>query len=119
MVLEAALKTFEQRLSVVWSSPLSDLHKVTATNQYAFPVLAYPIWTQTWNTNELQQIDQESCSIIKDNGGLHPAGSTDLLYLPRKLGGRGLKSAETLYKMMKVKVAIKLYSNLDMTMDLV
>ena len=55
MVLEATLKTYQQRLSVVWSNPLSDFHKVTATSQYTLPVLAYPIWTQTWNVpvNEL------------------------------------------------------------------
>ena len=56
---------------------------------------------------------------MKDNGGLHPAGSTHHLYLPRKLGGRGLKSAEALYKTTKVKAVIKLYSNHDSTMDLV
>ena len=49
MVLEATLKTYQQRLSVIWSSPLSDFHKVTTTNQYALPVLVYPVWTQTWN----------------------------------------------------------------------
>ena len=77
--------------------------------------------TRTWNVNELPQIHRESRKIIKDNGGLHRAGSTDLLYLPRKLGRRGLKSAEAPYKTMEVKAAIKLYSmaNHDTTMDLV
>ena len=75
------------------------------------------MWTQTWSINELQQIDRESRKIIKDNGSLHPAGSTDLELW--KLGGRGLKSAEALYKTTKVKAAIKLYSNHDTTMDLV
>ena len=119
MVLEATLKTYQRRLSVIWLNPLSDFHKVTATKQYALPVLAYPMWTQTWNINELQQIYRESRKIIKDNGGLHPAGLTDLLYLPRKLGRGGLKSAEALYKTTKVKAAIKLYSNHDTTMDIV
>ena len=33
MVLEAASNTYQQRLSVIWSSPLSDFHKLTAINK--------------------------------------------------------------------------------------
>ena len=47
-VLEAATKTYLQRLSIIWSSPLSDHAKAVASNQYALPVLTYLMWTQTW-----------------------------------------------------------------------
>ena len=77
------------------------------------------MWTQTWQINALKQIDRESRKIIKDDGGRHPATSIDLYYLPRKMGGRGLKSVETQYKMTKVKTSIKLYTNRDSTMELV
>ena len=43
-VLETTSETYQQGLSVIWSSPLSDFHKVTATNQYALPALSYPMW---------------------------------------------------------------------------
>ena len=43
LVLWGASKLFLQRLSVVWSSPLSDYHKVVASNQYARVVLMYPM----------------------------------------------------------------------------
>ena len=46
-------------------------------------------------------------------------GTTDLLYLPRKFGGRGLKSVESTYRNIKVKTAIKLYANEDPTMRMV
>ena len=118
-VLETTSETYQQRLSVICSSPLSDLHKVTATNQYVLPTLSYPMWTQTWQINALKQIDRESRKIIKDNGGSHPATSIDLYYLLRKMGGRGLKSVETQYKMTKVETAIKLYTNRDSTLELV
>ena len=35
------------------------------------------------------------------------------------MGGRGLKSVETQYKMTKVKTAIKLYTNRESTIELV
>ena len=38
------------------------------------------------------------------------------MYLPRKLGGRGLKSLEEVYKLTKIKAAVKLYSNPDPVM---
>ena len=99
--------------------PLSDYHKVVASNQYALPVLMYPMWTQSWPIVELQRLDRESRKILKENGGYHPMGTTDLLYLPRKFGGRGLKSVESTYKNIKVKTAIKLYANEDPTMRMV
>ena len=46
-------------------------------------------------------------------------GTTDLYYLPREFGGRGLKSVHSTYKNMKVKTAIKLYANENPTMRMV
>ena len=47
------------------------------------------------------------------NGAKHPLSSTELLYLPGKLGRRG--SIEREYKTIKMKVAMNLYSNNDPT----
>ena len=52
-----------------------------------------------------------------ENGGKHPLGASDLLYLPRRVGGRGLKSIEAEYKLTKVKAAVRLYNNLDPIME--
>ena len=53
------------------------------------------------------------------NGAKHPLSFTELLYLPRKLGGWGLKSIEREYKTIKIKAAMILYSNNDPTIHLV
>ena len=68
---------------------------------------------------ELQRLDRESRKIVVENGGKHPSASSDLLYLPRRSGGRGLKSIESELKITKIKAATKLYSNADPTMGLV
>ena len=39
-------------------SPLSDYHKVIASNQYALPILAYATWPQAWPLSELAHITQ-------------------------------------------------------------
>ena len=36
-----------------------------------------------------------------------------MFYLPRVVGGRGMKSVEHEYKVIKIKAAIKLYMNPD------
>ena len=51
-----------------------------------------------------------------ENGGKHPLGTSDLLYLPRRVG---LKSIEAEYKLTKVKAVVRLYTNSDPTMELV
>ena len=68
---------------------------------------------------DLQQLDRETRKIMVENGGKHPLGSKALLYLPRKVGGRGLKSVENEYKLTKIKTAVNLYQKQDPTMKVV
>ena len=103
-VLEAAAKTCFQRLSIIWSSPLSDAAKVVASNQYPLPVLTYLMWTQTWPREKKYHRGEWRKS---------PQGiDSDTVHVYRKLGGRGLKSVENEY----TKAAVKLYCKADLTM---
>ena len=70
---------------------------------------------RTWPIANIQQLDQEGRKIIVENGGNHPKGSTAVLYMSRKLGGRGLRSADNEYKNTKIKASVKLYCNADPT----
>ena len=117
--LECAEKTYLQRLSVIWSSTLSDANRVVASNLHALAVLKYPLWTQHWPLTELRKIDAEARKIMVTNAGKHPASSTALLYVSRKKGGRGLQSVEGEYKITKIKAAMKLFSNGDPSMKMV
>ena len=57
IVLQNAAKVYLQRLSIIWSIPITDYHRVAASKQYALPVLTYFMWTQTWPLADLQQLD--------------------------------------------------------------
>ena len=46
IVLQCAAREYLRRLSVIWSSPLSDYHRVIASNQFALPAMSYFMWTQ-------------------------------------------------------------------------
>ena len=43
LALTVAAKTYLQRLSIIWTSLMSDVNRVKATNQFALPVLTYPM----------------------------------------------------------------------------
>ena len=111
--LECAAKVYLKRLSVIWSSPLSDINRVRASNQCAMPVLTYLMWTQHWPITELQVIDREARKIICENVGKHPLSSTAIMYLAKEKGGGGLRSVEREYKLTKIKAAMKLCQNMD------
>ena len=90
LALSCAAKEYLRRMSIIWSSPLSDCNRVHATNQYALSVLRYLMWTQNWPLTELRDVDRAARKIIAENGGKHPASQSSLLCLPREKGGRGL-----------------------------
>ena len=119
MSLECAAKEFLGRMSIIWSSPLSDRNWVTASNQFALPVLAYLMWTQHWPVTELKKLDREARKIIVENGRKYLSGSTAILYIPREMGGRGLRLIEEEYKVTKIKVSVKLYRNGDPAITMV
>ena len=119
LALQSAAKEYPRRLSVIWSSPLSDYHRVVASNQFAMPAMSYYMWTQYWPLTELKQIDREASKIVVENGGKHPCGSTSSLYLSRNKDRRGLRSTETEYKETKVKAAVNLYQKRDPAMKMV
>ena len=72
MSLECTAKEFLRRMSIIWSSPLSDHNRVTASNQFALPVLGYLMWTQQWPVTELKKVDRKARKIVVENGGKLP-----------------------------------------------
>ena len=76
--LECA-KEYLRRMSVIWTSPLSDHNRVTASNQFALPLLSYLMWTHHWLLTELRKIYREARKIIVENGEKHPCGSTSII----------------------------------------
>ena len=96
--LVRAAMVYLQRLLVICSSPLSDFNRVIATNQFALPMLNYLMWTQHWPITKLRAVYRETRKIIHENGRKHPLSSTAVMYLPRHLEGRGLRSVEQEYQ---------------------
>ena len=82
-------REYFKRVSVIWTSPLTDYNKTVATVKFALPELTYFMQTQVWRIIELQRIELKTRKIMVENGAKHPQGSTELLYLPRVQGREG------------------------------
>ena len=113
MIREGASKEFLQRVWLIWSSPLSDALKVQATNTFAMSALSYFMTTTEWIIYEVQEFDRQVRKILKDNKGRHPCASVHFMYLPRSMGGKGLKSIEQEYKEWKIKTTLHLHTSTE------
>ena len=116
---EQLLKIIKQRAHIVWSSELSDLHKVMACNTFVNGNVEYFFWTLKMNIDTLKKFDSTIRNVMNTTGAKHTNLMNSVLYSPRHKGGRGLKSLETTYKETKIKVAFKLLSDEDKRMKIV
>ena len=110
-ILETLNTRITQSSSVVWSSPLSDYYKVIANNSFVNSAAEYYFWTEKFRIEDLKELDIAIRSAMNISGAKHPHQVNDLLYLPRQLGGRGLKSLEQTYEETEIKSAVKPLNN--------
>ena len=57
-------------------------------------LLGYSVAFINWRKPELQAIDRKTRKLFIIYGGLHPKSDVDILYIPRRDGGRGLIASE-------------------------
>ena len=107
------LETIRGRANITWSSPLSDRNKVTATNTFVNTTAEYFFWSEKFRLEDLRTMDIYVREAMVNNGAKHYQQMNSVLYLPTRLGGRGLKSLEKTYKETKIKAAIKLLNSTD------
>ena len=111
--------TVEQRTHIIWSSMLSDHNKVIATNVFVNFSLQYYFWSCKFRIDFLKEMDRTVRRVMNVCGAKHTNVMNEVLYLPRKKGGRGLKSIESMYKEIKIKSAAKTKSDPDPRMNIV
>ena len=86
-----ARKEYKRRLKQVLKTRLYGSYKIEAINAFAIPVISYTGGVIKWTKQELDEINRQTRKILNMYGGLHPRADVHRLYLPRRMGGRGLK----------------------------
>jgi len=89
-VKQTVLSEYWYRFRRVLSSHLNGYYKIIALNSYALPVIRYSAGIIKWSQSELDDIDRKSKKLLTIHKGFHPKADIHRLYLPRKVGGRGL-----------------------------
>ena len=87
-------KEYIRRLRNVLKSKLNGGNLVGGVNAWAVSLLRYSAAFVSWRKSELQAIDRKTRKLFTIYGALHPKSDVDILYIPRKEGGRGLISIE-------------------------
>ena len=85
-------------LKLIWGSLLCGQFKVWATNSFCILMLSYGFGIVDWTKAEINQFDITIHKTLTDAKSHHPHSAIERLYLPRKLGGRGLLSIEHFYQ---------------------
>ena len=87
-------KEYIRRLRKVLKSKLNGGNLVRGVNTWAVSLLRYSAAFVSWRKSELQSIDRRTRKLFTIYEALHPNSDVDKLYIPRKVGGRGLISIE-------------------------
>ena len=113
------LKVVKQRAYIIWSSELSDANKCMACNQFINSAIEYYFWAVKFPINSIREMDTCIRDVMNHLGAKHTNLMNAVNYLPRNMGGRGLRSLEDTYKATKIKLAIKLVQDTDQRLKLV
>ena len=88
-------KQYLHRVRSVLKTELVSKHKFSAINSWAVPLLTFSFGIIDWKDSELESLNRKTRSLLTKYR-YHPQSSLERLYLPRKLGGRGLLDLENL-----------------------
>ena len=60
-----------------------------------------------WTVGELKSLDQKTRKLLIIHGVFHPMSDIDRLYVPRKIGGRGLIGCEDCVRAEEITLVYK------------
>ena len=94
---EKVKKEYYRRVRLVLKSELNAAaNRFEVINTLAVPVNTYSINIRNWKMSEIKRLDTKTRKLLTIHRMHHP--KADGMYLPRRIGGRGLTKLETAYK---------------------
>ena len=102
---EKVTKEYKRRVRKIWISERHSGNKVTAHNAFAVPLIIPTIGILNWTRKEIEDLDKATRRIMCHTGNLHMRSDINRIYVPRKLGGRGLTSIKDSYTAKMISLA--------------
>ena len=81
---------YTNRVRKILKSKLNGGNTIQAINNWAVPVIIYTAGIVDWTIAELEDLDRKTRKLMTAHRTLHPQSDIDRLYLPRRIGRRGL-----------------------------
>ena len=91
---EKIQKEYLRRTRKLLETKLNSRNLIKGINNWAVPLVRYPVPFLKWTRDELKQMDQRTRKLMTMHQALHPRDDADRLYVSRKEGRRGLPSIE-------------------------
>jgi len=110
---EVITEELRRRFRLVWGSLLHGRFKVMATNVFCIPLLSYSFGVVEWTKAEVSQFDVMLRKILTAANSHHPRAAIERLYLPRRVGGRGIVNIEHIYQRRVVMLSYHLQTSQD------
>ena len=81
---------YTKRVRKILKSKLNGGNTIQAINNWAVPVIRYTACIVDWTIAELEDLDRKTMKLMTAHRTLHPQSDIARLYLPRRIGRRGL-----------------------------
>jgi hypothetical protein len=95
---EKIRKECYRRVRLILESELNASNRVNAINSLAIPVVTYGFGIIKWSITDIRRIDGKIRKLLTSFRMHHPKSDVDRIYIPRKIGGRGLIQLEHSFK---------------------
>lgn len=89
---------FMERIKALLTTKLYSGNLISAINAWAIPVLTHTFGVLRWTPTDLERIDRQVRTTLTKYRCHHPNASMNRLYLPRKVGGRGLLNLKIMHE---------------------
>ena len=95
---EKVRKEYYRRVRLILKSELNAANRFEAVNTLAVSVVTYSFNIINWKMSGIKRLDTKTRKLLTIHRMHHPKADVNRMYLPRRIGGRGLTKLETAYK---------------------
>ena len=113
LVYDRVAEKVSERMTLIVQYKLNDKNLINAINSRVIPVITYGMNIMKFTQNEIVSLEMIIKRCLRQNKMHALQGSDERLYLPRKKGGRGLKSVRDPYEETKIRIACYLFYRED------
>lgn len=112
-------KQYLNKVKKIWTTELNAKNKCQATNSLALPLVSHTFGSIRWTVEEITDLDRKTRKELTKARSLHPNASTQRVYLPRQLGGRGIIAAEDAHSKAVITTAHRIIHTSDPLLEIV